>query len=395
MSILDHTEPEAYTAGDYRLEVVSDPYAFKTLRKDWSELKKRDSRSGVFQTHTWLSHVWAFEQSPHTQMRVALVYGPEGRLDAAAPMVIEKRLGPLGVRVMRFLGRGFSDYQDIVLADDCDRGAVLALLAGWFKQSMPVLDRIEFHKVPDGAHLWEHRERLLHGDSPAWSFHTHADSPTRHLPIRGSFDDYMMTLSKPVRKNFRKYWKSLNENYSVQFDTLTGPEGSDGALTDLIRLHQQRQNERGQRGMFRSPHRVEVFTRLFKQMLDEGTLRLHILRIDGRAYTIDLVLYYKGTAVAYNGGMDNDPAIRRLSPGFLAVLKTIELAHAEPGITCFDLGQGDESYKSHIAKHERPMYRLLYCRNNTRCKLDGLYHDARAWAFNSRLVQRLYFGARR
>ena len=395
MSTLNHIEPEAFTASDYRLQVVSDPNDFFALREQWAELKSRDSRSGVFQTHTWLSHVWAFEQEPRTRMRVALVYGPDGRLDAAAPMVTEKRLGPLGVRVMRFLGRGFSDYQDIVLADDCDRDAVLAMLAGWLNRSRPGLDRIEFHKVPDGAHLWEHRERLLHADSHAWSLHTHADNVTRYLPIRGSFEDYQMILSKPVRKNFRKYWKSLNENYTVEFSTLTNAEGSDGVLSDLIRLHQQRQNERGQRGMFRSPHRVEVFTRLFKAMLDEGTLRLHILRIDGRAYSIDLVFYYKGTAVAYNGGMDNDPAIARLSPGFLALLKTIELAHAGPGTTCFDLGQGDEGYKSHIAKHERPMHRLLSCRRNLRCRLDDYYHEAREWAFNSRLVQRLYFGVRR
>lgn len=395
MSILDQIETEARYTADYRLRVVSDADAFEALREDWSKLKKRDSRSGVFQTHTWLSHVWSFEQGPHTKMQIALVYGPGGRLDAAMPMVIEKRLGPLGVRVMRFLGRALSDYQDIVLADDCDHDAVLALLAAWLNQCRPGLDRVEFQKVPDGAHLWKHHERLLSAGSSGWTLLTQDDSVTRYMPVQGSFDDYQMILSKPVRKNFRKYWKSLNEKYTVEFSTLTQADGSDEALSDLVRLHQQRQNERGQRGMFRTPRRVEVFTRLFKKMLDEGTLRLHVLRIDGRAYNIDLVFHYKGTAVAYNGGMDNDPEIGRLSPGFLAMLKTIELAHNDPAITCFDLGQGDEPYKSHIAKHERPMHRVMSCRNNLRCKLDDFYHDTREWAFNNRFVQRLYFGVRR
>lgn len=395
MSTLDRTETQARTAAAYRLEVVSKLDDFIALRDDWQELKRRDSRSGVFQTHTWLSHVWAFEQGPHSRMQIALVYGPGGRLEAAAPLMIEKRLGLLGVRVMRFIGRLPSDYQDILLGDDCDREAVLTLLAAWLKERRPTIDRIEFQKVPDGAHLWEHREKLLPHDSSVWSLQTQADDVTRHLPIQGSFDDYQMILSKPVRKNFRKYWKSLSENYAVEFDTLTHSDGSDDVLNDLIRLHQQRQNARGQRGMFRTPQRVEVFTRLFKKMLDEGTLRLHVLRIDGRAYNIDLIFYYKGTAVAYNGGMDHDPAIARLSPGFLAILKAIELAHAEPGTTCFDLGQGDEGYKSHIAKHERPMYSLLSCRDNLRCKLDDLYHQSREWAFNNRLVQRVYFGVRR
>ncbi|MEZ6189760.1 MAG: GNAT family N-acetyltransferase [Phycisphaerales bacterium] len=349
----------------------------------------------MFQTHTWLTHIWAFEYGPRTKMQVALVLNTQGRLEAAAPMMIEKRLGPLGVRVMRFIGRGFSDYQDIVLADDCDRDAAVTLLAGWLKDNKPGLDRVEFHKVPEGSHLWEHRERLLPTESSVWSLQTQPESPTRYLPIRGSFDDYQMILSKPVRKNFRKYWKSLNERYAVEFLTLSRAEGSDEALSDLIRLHQQRQNERGQRGMFRTPQRVELFTRLFKAMLDEGTLQLQVLRIDGRAYNIDLVFHYKGTALAYNGGMDNDPAIGRLSPGFLAMLKTIERAHADPGTTCFDLGQGDEGYKSHVAKHERPMYRLLSCRSNLRCCMDDKYHQLLAWAFNNRLVQRLYFGVRR
>lgn len=395
MSTLDQIKPEAFTAPDYRLKIVSDPAEFAALREAWADLNKRASRCGVFQTHTWLTNVWAFEQGPHVMMRVALVYNKDGRLDAAAPMVIEKRLGPLGVRVMRFLGRNLSDYQDIVLADDCDQRAVISLLAGWLNEHKADLDRIEFHKVPDGSHLWEHHEKLLQADPSVWPLQVHPESPTRYLPIRGSFDDYQMILSKPVRKNFRKYWKSLNERYAVEFTTLSRAEGSDEALSDLIRLHQQRQNERGQRGMFRSPQRIGLFTRLFKAMLDEGTLRLQVLRIDGRAYNIDLVFYYKGTALAYNGGMDNDPEIGRLSPGFLAILKAIELAHNEPGTTCFDLGQGDEGYKSHIAKHERSMYRLLSCRGNLRCRLDDLYHKTRARAFNSRLVQRLYFGVRR
>jgi len=374
--------------------VYEDAEAFDFLRDDWLELEQRDSRCGIFQSHAWLSHIWAFEVDPHRQMQLVTVRGADGRLDAVMPLVTEKRLGPVGVRVMRFLGRGFSDYQDILLADDCDRDATLKLLADWLADRMERLDLLELTKLQEGTHLWEHRHQLLPEEMPRCMSEAQADDQSRYFPIETDFDAYLMSLSKPTRKNYRRYWDRLNKAHSIQLRTLASSRGVDELLDELVRLHQNRQAEKGQRGMFRSPKRIELFTRLFKALLDEGTMRLHVLEVDGQVYNLELVFYYKHTATAYNGGMDHHPEVAKHSPGFIAMMKIIEEAHDDKQLTKFDLGQGNEDYKRHIARYIQSLHRLSCTRSGLRSRLDQGCHTLLAWAQQNAVVQRLYFGVR-
>lgn len=146
--------------------------------------------------------------------------------------------------------------------------------------------------------------------------------------------------------------------------------------------------------MFRTPERIEVFTRLFKAMLDEGTLRLHVMEVDDQVYNLELIFYYNHTVMAYNGGMDDIPAVAKHSPGFLAMLKIIEQAHSDPKLKKFDLGQGNEPYKRHIANQVQPLQRLCCTRSGLRSRLDQMYHRVQAWAHQNPAVQSLYFGVR-
>lgn len=374
-----------------RLTVHEDPSAFDALRAGWHALEKRDSRSGIFQSHTWLSRIWAFEAGPSTHMQLVAVHGQDGRLDAVMPLVIEKKLGRIGVRVMRFIGRGFSDYQDILLADDCDRDATLKLLADFIRTHMHKLDRLELTKLQEGSHLWEHHDRLLPQDIKRCTSTVETYDQSRYFPTEPDFDAYLMSLSKPTRKNYRRYWDRLNKAHQIELRTLRSSEQTDDLFNDLVRLHQQRQVERGQRGMFRSPQRIKVFTDLFKALLDEGAIRLHVMRIDGHVYNLELVFYHNHIATAYNGGMDHVPEVAKHSPGFIAMMKIIEEAHEDKQITKFDLGLGNEDYKRHIARHTQSLHRLSCTRSGIRSFIDITHTRLLAWAHQNDFVQRIYF----
>lgn len=395
MTALDTVPASACTSNGSRLVIHTDPTAFDELRNDWQALEARDSRCSVFQTHTWISQIKAFESETKTRLQLAVVHGPDGRLDAIAPFVIENRLKPVGVRVLRFIGRNFNDYQDILLADDCDKRAAISLLSDWLHGGMDHLDMIEWLKLQADSHLWEHRDSLLPPERDGCRTRAETYDQSRCFPIENDFDAYQMTLSKPTRKNLRRYWKRLVNEHGAVFQTTTSSRDVDALLDNLVELHQKRQAARGQRGMFRTAARIRIFTRLFKSMLDEGTLRLHVLGVNGRVYNIDLVFYHKQTVLMYNGGMDHDPAVAQLSPGFVAIVKTIEAAYAEGGYQKFDLGQGNEDYKRHLARHTQPLQRVYCERHGLRSRLDHTYHRLLAEAHQSEVVQKLYFRLRR
>ena len=373
-----------------RLVVYRDHKAFAELREAWRELESRDSRCGVFQTHTWVSHVQAFETGAKAQMELAVVYGPDNRIDAIAPMAIEKRLGPLGVRVLRFIGRTVNDYHDILLADDCDRDAVLSNLANWLHLSMQRLDIIEILKLREDSHLWEHRFALFPGGVNRCAVEAETYDQFREILLRDTFDQYLLQdLSKSTRKTYRKCAKQL-DGLQMAFRTLIDARGANEVLQDLFRLHQQRQIERGQRGLFRSPQRIKVYTDLFKAMLGEGTLRLHILEVNGRRFCIEAVFYHRHMAICYNGAMDNDPEILCHSPGSVTMMKVIEYAHSHPELKRLSLGLGDEAYKQRIAKQVEPLQKICCVRTGLRSRIDQTHRRMMAWAQQNALIKYLY-----
>jgi CelD/BcsL family acetyltransferase involved in cellulose biosynthesis len=377
----------------YRLQVYDQPDDWPRLSQRWRELETRDSRCGVFQTFTWLSHLWQLERGPSSRSLLVAVHSPDGRLAALAPMHSQRVLGPIGVRVLRFIGHGLSDYQDILLADDCDRDTALSLLADWFGLARRDHDVTELDHVPQGAHLLESHQRLL-PETPGYATSVEGVASARYFKLPDDFAEYQASISKSRRTHYRQHWRILNTRHRVEVDVPGRGEDAEQDLAKMMQLHQARQNSRGNRGMFRDHHRVEVFTLLFKAMIDEGRARVWTLKLDGRAYASEAILTFNGTAIDYNGGWDDDPAMKQHGLRNLLLFKAFERACTQPDIQWFDLGIGDEPYKASFARLSRPIHKITCKRHGLRSRVYDLHERSLGLAYHSPLVQRLYFAMR-
>jgi CelD/BcsL family acetyltransferase involved in cellulose biosynthesis len=387
------TRPTAPTSTGYRLHVYSHEDDWETLAGPWRDLEARDSRAQVFATFTWVSHLWRLDRGPAAELRLVAVHQPDGRLAALVPLTAVRSLGPIGVRVLRFIGSGPSDYQDILLADDSDRDAVISLLAKWLDHARKEHDVIVLDHLADGAHLIEHRQRLV-SDAPTGATYLEHTHSSRYFQLPDDFEQYLGSISKSRRTHFRQHWRRLHEGYRVE---LAVPDrGADAGedLAKMMQLHQARQHHRGQRGMFRDPKRVELFTSLFEALIDQGRAELWTLKLDGRACASKVILRFNGAAMDYNGGWDDDPALRRHGLSNLLLFKAFERACSDPDLTRFDLGIGDEPYKASFAGLTRRVHRLTFRRHGLRCRLYDLHERSLGFAYHHPWVQRLYFALR-
>ncbi len=387
------TTPDPRAETGYRLRVYTNQDDWAGLADAWRDLESRDSRARVFQTFTWLSHLWRLDQGAGTQLRLAAVHQPDGRLAALAPMMIQRRLGPVGVRVMRFVGQGQSDFQDILLADDCDWGTALAQIARWLDAVRTDCDRVDLINLPEGSHLLEHRDELF-PSTPGWSRDDREDDVVRWVPGGDGFAGFESGLGKRTRKNLRNQWRRVIELDGASVKTLTSSREADTAITDLMTLHQARQHNRGQRGLFRSRARVEVFTTLFKEMLDRGTLRLITLHALGECQTVVTLLHFNATSIAYTLGWRECPQMKRYSLGRLFLYKAAEYGLDDLAAGEFNLGVGGEDYKAWFTKRTRPIHRLTRRRHGLRSRLYDLHERMLAFAYHNALIQRLYFALR-
>src|SRR5206468_3397596 len=116
----------------------------------------------------------------------------------------------------------------------------------------------------------------------------------------------------------------------------------DAEMTAFFDLHARRWRSRWQPGVLFG-RRIQQFHRAAARgLLEEGSLRLHALRLDGRTVASLYCFAQAGVGYYYLGGFD--PDLARRSVGTLLTAHAMEEAVRE-GCREFDFLRGREPYK--------------------------------------------------
>jgi len=133
-----------------------------------------------------------------------------------------------------------------------------------------------------------------------------------------------------------------------------GIQSVDEVLEALFRFEDQRWSERGGKSVLADPA-IQRFHRVACYGLEAaGSLRLYVLKLEGRIIAVYYGFLYRDRACYYLGGFDSDFA--NLSPGKLLLAHAIEQAVRE-GAREFDFLRGQESYKYEWGAVDKPAYR--------------------------------------
>lgn len=326
---------------------IADSTELPALRDDWNRL----CGDNPFCRFEW-NHGWWRNYHEDGELYV-LEVREEGRLIGLAPWYL-RRHSTQG-RILAFLASGevCSDYQTIF----CEPGRedeVAAALADWLsdvrgsltewvtREDQDRWDLMEWECVPlDDKPLRELARQLkLRG---AAVYQRPSDACWR-IDLSSGSEVFEARLSKSHRKQVRRSIKNFLETGRARFHTVRTSDELETGREILIRLHQRRWNDLGERGVFASPRFTNFHTEMMAELLRLGLLRLYWLELDGEPAAAEYALAGEQTIFCYQSGVA--PHLLKLEPGRISKAAMI-LAALEEGKTALDLLRGNEPYKAH------------------------------------------------
>lgn len=188
--------------------------------------------------------------------------------------------------------------------------------------------------------------------------------PSFRMPLPGSWDEVLSSLSKNSRKKYRRQARSLEGK--VQLHQATDVSSLKEGMQILERLHTARWNSLGEGGCFASPGFGEFLDAMAKEKLATGTLSLIWLTLEGEPIAADIGYDTGDGMFTYQGGIS--PGHLDCEPGRAIIKAQIETA-IERGATFIDFLRGDEPYKSRFNTQRIENVRHVIVGRGTRARM--------------------------
>ncbi len=334
------------------VEKIEDPARFEALRVEWNELLASSASDCLFLTWEWLFTWWRHLREDRRLHVIAV--RRDGVLIAIAPLALRsrrwKRLLPFPA--LEFLGSGSvgSDYLDILIRRGQERHALPAL-AGPLAAEKTMLELSRVEKT--AAHVGQLAAEI---GRRGWVSARFVTDVCPYVDLSGhDWPSYLASLGSAHRYNLRRRFRNLEKRWELRFEPVRSEEQRATALRVLIALHGRRWRERGGPGVFHTASLVAFHEELSRLALEQGWLRLYVLRLDGEPVAALYGFLYHGVFYFYQTGFD--PDYHQHSVGLVTV--GLAIKHAlEEGAKTYDFLRGNEPYKSLWTRAERELVRF-------------------------------------
>jgi CelD/BcsL family acetyltransferase involved in cellulose biosynthesis len=325
--------------------IVSTDAELAHLGPAWDDLYERCPLATPFQSHAWLLAWWAaFGASGAAVVTVTR----HGQLLAAAPFYIVR--DPRGVRLLRLIGHGYSDYPDVLVARD---DAAASMAAIW-----EALTSLSWH-IGMFSDLTAGSPLLAHPVPPGLcaDLRPHGVAPCLSLPPDA--EAFHNGLTHGLRRTLRRCRRRLEERSGPISCDQVPAEASAAMLETLFQLHTEQWQRLDEPGVLAETRVREFHRRVVRVLSKDGTLRLWAMRCDGHIVGVKYTLWRNDCVWSYISGIDH--VYKPLSAGALLFEEVIGRAIAA-GCTQFDFLRGAESYKYAWGARDRQLYKLVIAR---------------------------------
>ncbi len=312
---------------------------FCQLWAEWEALLAQSVSPAVFQTPLW-HRTWWEEMGGGAELKLTSLR-EDGVLVGVAPLMHQNG-------TLTFMGdTDLWDYHDFVLAKGREADLYPRLFESLLEQPWELMD---LRSLPEGSFALQYIPQLARARSYSTEQTPEDVSPGVALP--GSWDDYLLLLSKKNRHELRRKLRRLESQASYRLYAVNGTSALDGALNDFLTLMR---DSRQDKAVFLTPDRERFIRRMGRELAKVDIFRLFFIEVSGHRVASAICFDYGQTRSLYNSGYN--PEYGSLSVGLL--LKALCLRQAiEEGKRYFDFLRGDEPYKYDLGGKDVQLYRL-------------------------------------
>ncbi len=323
------------------VRVISNSEDFMALGSIWNDLLDRSLQRSPYLTHEWLYTWWeAFGEGVlklHTVLFYEKMADGDILIGILPAYVRTLRRFPL-LRTLRLLGSEYvgCDFLDVIVLPGKETILHKALFAHLANRRE--FELVELQGVPEDSFVVATLERLstLHG--------LHCDTQFNEvclsLDLPETYEMYCSAMSSRRRHNLR-YRRRVEEQGSV-VETIACREELPQGISDLIRLHNSRRNQKGDLGCFSSESLLRFHLSAFDRMFDKGWLKLLFLRIGSERVAALCNFDYGDKIHGYATGFD--PKWERDRVGYVLMLIDIEKAISNKKIS-YEFSRVRHAYK--------------------------------------------------
>lgn len=248
-----------------------------------------------------------------------------------------------------------TDYLDLIVPQSDAEWAWQTVFDSLEGTDFPAWERLSLCNIPHASPTREILKQLASQRGYTFEVSVQDVCPVLHLP--GSFDEYLMALDKKQRHEIRR--KRRRARAASAELTVIGPEDDIHAEVDaFLELLQMSTTEKDD---WLNEERRAVFHEVAEATLEDGTLQLLFLELQGEKIAGLFNFDYQSRIWVYNSGL-NIAQFGRLSPGVVLTADAIEVA-IDAGRKEFDFLRGDEEYKYRFGAEDTTIHRVQMSRS--------------------------------
>lgn len=341
---------DCYRNGHFSICEVTDIESFKSLREQWNSLAEQQVDKVPFLCHEWFE-LWLKHFLGEGRLHILLLHCDD-KLVAIAPLfVTNTRFKSIPVRMLSLIGNAYSPLRDIISGnvDGADRSQYFQLIIVYLSAHQDRWDILDFGPFSEPAITG----CGIEGNASRNSLHTMRQVCCENWFLDGitySSDDYLASRSKNFRKELRKRIRKLEEEGTVDIQIVTHDDNMDRLMDDYYGVYGSSWKQ--------AEHLGPNFHRdLAGLAARKGWLRLGFIRVAGvpRATSYAIASGKTGYILksAYDLGM------KSFGLGTMMRIEMIRSLIDNDGVTCIDLGPGEEAYKHTFVSEMRNLQSVI------------------------------------
>lgn len=314
------------------IEKISKLSELLELKDIWNNLLARNEDYNIpYLTHGWFST--AYEYLDKDKELSVLLIKDENQVIGIAPLLLsrEKLLG-FPIKRIGFVKNANTPYQDFILTEkkeECFR-----LILQYLKRNSWPWCIVELHEMRDRSENLKILQKLC--DSNNFFFNKTPQSYSWYLSTNSSWEEGLGKIKPKVRKEFRRKIKRLEGLGQLNIQVVTEIADIKRHLEVYLDFH-----ARTWKGRESNP---EFYFKIAEYFAKKSNLLLYALLLNNQpiAYLYSIKSYKTlfGLKTTYN------PSYYAFSPGIALFYQSIEKMFHDRDIVEFDIGRGDERFKS-------------------------------------------------